>query len=134
MKTRILLVVLTLLFIAGCSFIQVAPSTNSQAYKLGKMAGSIIKVKYKDMVDIGLPYVKELYASAKDGTITDAQIKKGVEQLEDKLGASDDARLIIGALATDIDITVTTGKVNQNIVDFLQGLIDGAGGTASKST
>ncbi len=128
MKKKILLLVSALLVLAGCAGIQVSttPSADvSIAYKHGRAIGAGLALAYPDQVAAALPYVRGLYAVAKDGTITDAQVAKALALVAEKLGGNAALKASIAVVTSEIGLTVKTGTVNPNLVDALQGAIDG---------
>lgn len=130
MKKYTLLSIMFLLvipFIFGCSAIQVSTTGAdvSKSYKHGKALGAGLALAYPDQVTVALPYVQGLYAVAKDGTITDAQVAKALTIVADKLGGNASLKASIGIVTSEIGLTIKTGTVNQNLVDALQGAIDG---------
>jgi len=134
-----LLLVITLVF--GCSAIQVStnstPATDtttvSKAYKHGKAVGEAFAIYKPDLVDVTLPYAKELLASAKAGAITDDQIEKAVDMLAEKLNADQTAKIALAMAKAEVDIKVTVGTVNSNIVDFLGGFVEAVSKYSSKT-
>jgi hypothetical protein len=128
MKKRIILSIAALLVLAGCAGIQVstAPSADgSKAYRHGKAIGAGLALAYPDQVAAALPYMQGLYAVAKDGTITDAQVAKAMALAAEKLGGNAALKASIAVVTSEIGLTVKTGTVNPNLVDALQGAIDG---------
>jgi len=127
MKKKILLLVAALVVLAGCAGIQVstAPADGSKAYKHGKAIGAGLALAYPDQVAVALPYVQGLYAVAKDGAITDAQVAKALALAAEKLGANAALKASIAMVTSEIGLTVKTGTVNPNLVDALRGALDG---------
>jgi len=128
MKKRILFLIPALIVLAGCAGIQVstAPSTDeSKAYRHGKAIGSGLALAYPDQVAVALPYAQGLYAVAKDGTITDAQVAKALALVAEKLGGNAALKASIAIVTSEIGLTVKTGTVNPNLVDALKGALDG---------
>jgi len=117
-------------FVVGCMGVTVNSTTTttekSKAYKMGRVIGVVVGIKFQKDAKVALPYAKDLLKTAQDGTITNEQITEALDMAIEKLGGDENAKIAIGVFKSELDISVQTGKVNQNVVDALQGVVDGA--------
>ena len=115
--------VLVAVLLVGCAGIKFSEDTSY--FKLGKMTGAYVAVENPEFITTALPYAEGLLKVAKSGEITDSQILTALDALDIKYFTDKKWTVISAAILSDIDIKIETGKVNQQVVDFLEGFIFG---------
>lgn len=107
----------------GCAGIKFSDDTSY--FKLGKMAGAYVAVENPEFITTALPYAEGLLKVAQSGEITESQILTALDTLDIKFFTDKKWAVISAAILSDIDIKIETGKVNQQVADFLEGFITG---------
>ena len=128
MKKIGIILIIALFFLSGCAGFQITTTGSSdvsKAYTHGKAIGAGLALAYPDQVAVALPYAQGLLSVAKDGQITEAQVAKALTLVSEKLGGNASLKASLGIISTEIGLSVKTGTVNQNLVDALQGAVDG---------
>jgi hypothetical protein len=93
--------------------------------KLAKTAGMIVATEYPEFTAEAVPYAKGLLEMAKSGTLSDADLAKAIKRLNEKMGNNAKWVTTIALVLSSVNIKVQAGTVNDQIVQALQGFIDG---------
>lgn len=132
----IILIVIILLISLGCTTTQTATgqATNTTPVisvgqvdipTLAKSAGFVVATEYPEFTAEAVPYAKGLLEMAKSGTLTDADLAKAIKRLNEKMGSNAKWVTAIALVLSSVNVKVQTGTVNDQIVQALQGFIDG---------
>lgn len=119
-------VIIAIVFMAGCSGVQVTPQTaEKEVVKLAAAAAVIYAEKNKNEVSVALPIIKDALAIAQQGKIDSA----GLSAIISKVGGisgNDDVKTALALLNVEFGgLEVKTGTINQDVIDALSAIVAG---------
>jgi len=123
---KIIAIVAFVFILIGCAGVNV--KVNDPVVTAGKVAGFYLLLQHPDMAKVAIPYAQGLLVMAKAGTITSDQVFTAVTALEFSLSNDPKVKVLIRTLLGLITIEIKAGTVNPQVVNGIEGFIEGIGG------
>ncbi|MEN6360021.1 MAG: hypothetical protein ABFD59_08195 [Smithella sp.] len=124
---RIALIAVAAFFLIGCAGVSLSTdnSKSNWAYMTGKDIGTIVAMKDKSFAADAAVYAEGVLTRAKAGNITQSDLDAVKMKLASRFAGDPEYIAAYLLFQNHVTITLEPGKVDQNLVDAIQGFMDG---------